>query len=287
MAAQHLHAIGSVGMVTGAEIEGMELGSKEVVFRPRGNKGGKFDVNIGTAGSITLLLQCMMPVAMYADRATEISITGGTDVAWSPPIDFLRFVLLPVLNRMGIRASIELVRRGYYPKGGGLVRARMYPSTPGGIRIKVDNEIRGISHCSMLPKKVAIRQANAAERVLRANRYDATIEIECKNHTSTGSGITLWCGAKSGSSLGARGKPAERVGEEAASILISELNSNSSVDVHMVDQLIPYMAFSDIKNKITVRELTGHIKTNIWVVEHFLPDVKFKVDVGRITSIQR
>jgi RNA 3'-terminal phosphate cyclase (ATP) len=286
-AAQHLNSIRSAGMMTDADLGGVELRSKEMTFHPKKNEGGKFNVEIGTAGSISLVLQCIMPVAVFAKDMVEMSITGGTDVAWSPPIDFLRFVLLPTLSSMGVRAEIELIRRGYYPEGGGLVKAMIHPSRLGRMESesRKDDMIRGISHSSRLPESVAVRQADTARRILREDGYEVSVDLERSDHPSTGSGITLWSGCKSGSSLGARGKPAEKVGEEAAKMILAELNSDSTVDLYLSDQLLPYMALSHTRNEMIVRELTEHARTNVWVIERFF-DAGFEIKEDGLTEIR-
>ena len=287
LAAQHLESVRCVALLTDADVRGLKLGSTELTFSPKEVKSGEYDIDIGTAGSIALLLQCLMPAAMHAKDVVSLHIRGGTDVAWSPPIDHLRYVMLPTIARMGYDAHIDLIRRGYYPRGGGLVKATIHPSDLSGIVLEREKtEIRGISHSSRLPEHVAIRQAMSAREVLAEEGYDAQISTECSQYGSTGSGITLWCPGIGGSSLGERGKPAEEVGREAARALLEELGSGASTDVHLADQLIPYMALADGKCSLTTRLLTSHARTNIWVVERFL-DVQFEVEENELVWIRK
>jgi RNA 3'-terminal phosphate cyclase (ATP) len=284
LAPQHLHAIHAAKILTNARVDFLRAGSKELVFIPEKSSGGSFRVDIGTAGSITLLLQCILPICVCSDEITEVKIRGGTDVAWSPPFDFLRWVLIPVLKKMGCDISLSLSKRGYYPKGGGEVLARIQPAKLGKI-CKVKHEERaifGISHSSRLPG-VAERQARAAEKKLEENGYNSSIRVEEKSYLSTGSGITIWSGCKSGSSLGEKGKRAEKVGGEAASSLLKELSSPAGVDVYLADQLLPFMAIGK-GSKITTRELSLHATTNLWVIERFLGSI-FKVEKGEIIKI--
>ena len=287
LAAQHLEAVRCIALLTDADVRGLKLGSTELTFYPKEVKSGEYDIDIGTAGSITLLLQCLMPVAMRSNDVVSINIRGGTDVAWSPPIDYLRYVMLPTIAKMGYDAHIDLIRRGYYPRGGGLVKAVIHPSDLSGVVLQGEKiEIMGISHCSRLPKHVAIRQAMSAKEVLAEGECDAQISTECSQYESTGSGITLWCPGMGGSSLGEKGKPAEEVGREAARDLLEELRSGASTDVHLADQLIPYMALADGECSLTTRLLTSHARTNIWVVERFL-DVQFKIEEKELVCIRK
>ena len=299
--AQHMSAIRTAADMTGARVSGLKPGSTELTFCPGDISGGHYNIDIGTAGSITLLLQCLVPVASVAQEPVTLDITGGTDVAWSPPIDYMAHVLLPVLTAMGLKCSIELYRRGYYPRGGGRVTAIIQPSVLEAVDLekKKDKDkeeereeergekkekekekepctVSGISHSSNLPSHVARRQADAAVQALEKAGYSSSIDTSPSGFPSTGSGITLWCGHAGGSALGKRGLPAEKVGRMAAGEIITELDSWAAVDVHLADQLIPYMGLPR-GGSFTVWEVSGHTKTNIWVVEQFL-GVEFRIE---------
>ncbi|MBC2697853.1 MAG: RNA 3'-terminal phosphate cyclase [ANME-2 cluster archaeon] len=302
--AQHMSAIRTAADMTGARISGLKSGSTELTFSPGvstsgGIPGGYYKIDIGTAGSITLLLQCLMPIALAAQEPVSLDITGGTDVAWSPPIDYMAHVLLPVLETMGLKCNIKLQRRGYYPRGGGRVAAIIHPSALRAVDLDKEKEadtkkeegmekewergkekepcrVAGISHSSNLPPHVMQRQADAATAALEKAGYSSSIDTWAANSPSTGSGITLWCGHAGGSALGKRGLPAEKVGKAAAGEIITELGSGAAVDVHLADQLIPYIGLAG-GGSLTVRDVSGHTRTNIWVVEQFL-GVEFRIE---------
>lgn len=145
-------------------------------------------------------------------------------------------------------------------------------------------QVLGISHCSNLPEHVARRQAEAAVACLSLAGYPASIDCQALRLPSTGSGITLWRGGKGASSLGERGLPAEKVGRTAAAELIAELASPASVDVHLADQLIVYLALAG--GELSVREISLHASTNIWTVGHFL-DKEIKVKENAANGIFR
>ncbi len=278
LSAQHVKAVESLARICEAHIEGCCLQSTRMHFVPGKIKGGDYEIDMGTAGSISLFLQCLMPALMHAPSAVRIKITGGTDVQWSPSIDYLRFVTLGALSRMGYDCSLRLIRRGYYPRGDGYVEAVIFPSslTKASFDMNHCNLVVGISHSSGLPAHVAERQAFAAQKTLRESGYDVKISLDIKDYASTGSGITLWCGTVGGSALGKPGLRAEKVGESAAEALLSDLKSGAGVDVFLADQLIPYIALAG-GGSLTTRIITPHTKTNIWVTEQFLP-VKFKIE---------
>jgi RNA 3'-terminal phosphate cyclase (ATP) len=274
---QHLKALETAAMICDAKVSGLFPVSTEISFAPVEIKGGKYDIDIGTAGSISLLLQCIMPALPFAKEDVELTIRGGTDVAWSPTIDYLQYVTFRALKQFGYSGNIILKEHGYYPKGGGKVSTFFKPCRLKGFHfLKAEEEIQGISHASNLPTHVPLRQAEAASRRLRENGYPSQIETQSFEAFSTGSGITLWTGYIGSSALGEKGLPAEKVGNAAADSIIPELRAGTSVDVHLADQLIPYMALAG-NSSYTVRELSLHTETNIWITEQFL-DVKFRIE---------
>jgi len=278
---QHLTVVRALAEISDAEIDGAFKGSRTLVFKPRDLKGGNYVFNIGTAGSISLVLQALLPVLSFADRPSTVEIIGGTDVPWSPPIDYIKHVMIPLLSRLGVKVlEIKVIRRGHYPRGGGRVKVIIAP-------VKVLNainltnfgkiiEVRGISHAVKLPCHVAKRQARAASEFIRERlKIEPTIDIECYEpskdpHLGPGSGIVVWAKGEhsimSGDSLGAKGKRAEIVGKEAAMKLIEDLSSNTALDRHMSDIIIPYLALAHGTSRITGAKLTLHTYTNIHVV---------------------
>ncbi len=287
LARQHLVSVRAIREITQAEIEGARLGSTELTYRPGKIKPGKYKVDIGTAGSISMVLHTLLPVCLFAGQPMELLIRGGTDVKWSPPVDYLKHVFLPIIGKMGVRAKIEIQSRGYYPKGGGIVRAAVHP-LPSLRALKLLElgavaGIRGIAHSSNLPCHIVERMANAAENKLN---YPCSIEHECGKGFSTGTGIVLWVTGENSflgsSSLGEVGKRAEKVGEEAAAQLVEELQANAPLDSHMSDQVIPYLALAEGTSRVRVAKLTNHVTTNIYVVEKIL-SLKFKIKEGLIS----
>lgn len=282
---QHLSGIQLTGELVDAAIEGLEVGSTEVSFIPKQRRGGSFRVDIGTAGSISLILQAVLPPAVLAPDPITFQIRGGTDVKWSPPIDYLRNVFAPVLRRLGPVVDIEQKKRGHYPRGGGEVFCKVSPVNELNSLDLVDfqelNAVEGVSHCVRLPSHVAERQASSAEHVIR-KKYDVDINIETESysknedhHLNPGSGIVLWADDRNGTRLGAdslgdRGVRAEEVGSKAAEQLIHEISSGRAIDSHLADMIVPYLAVSSGKSTIGISEVTSHLTTNLWTIEQIL-----------------
>lgn len=283
---QHLTAIKAAAVMSGAEVEGLHLGSTRVVFRPTQVRAGSFAFDIGTAGSVTLLLQALLPIMAYAPGPVEVRVRGGTDVPWSPPIDYLRNVIAYYLTKFGYAPEIELVRRGHYPRGGGLVIARVRnpPRSLEPVRLVRRGdvaEVRGVSHCVRLPRHVAERQARAAEEELRRAGLRVPVKIDVEwyephrdPHLGPGSGIVIWAEAGEsrigGDSLGAKGKRAEVVGKEAARRMLRDLATGLALDTHMSDNAIPYAALAWGTSELGGAELTMHAYTNAWLVKKVL-----------------
>jgi RNA 3'-phosphate cyclase len=276
LAPQHLRGIMAVKELTNAQVDGAKIGSTSLRFIPTTIRPGGYNVNIGTAGSITLILQAFNLPAAFTAHPVSITISGGTDVKWSPPIDYMKKVFLKILDRMGYRGNINIIKRGYYPKGGGAVCAEIMPAERlGHIQLSKRGRFKrivGISYSMNLPSHVVERQKKAAEDVLKD--YETCIKTECLSGISTDCGIVLWAEFEDtvlgSSSLGRLGKPAENVGSEAALGLLREIKANATVDAYMADQLIPYMALAESSSSIVVSDLTGHLKTNIYTTERFL-----------------
>jgi RNA 3'-terminal phosphate cyclase (ATP) len=278
---QHLMSIETAAMLCDADIKGTFPGSTDIYFSPSEIKGINDTISIGTAGSIPLLMQAIMPIASFAKEKTKLRISGGTDVAWSPSIDYLKEVTLKALKMMGYQADITLIERGYYPKGEGFAEIEIVPSKLRGFYHISENQndnkiIYGISHCSRLPEHVAKRQAESAVKILGEIGKEADIDITSDNFTSTGSGITLWSGLSGSVSISKKGLPAEKVGEYAAKEMLNELLSGAEVDVHLADQLIPYLGLAG-DGSFTVREISKHCLTNMHITEKML-DVRFSIN---------
>ncbi|MFW9933205.1 MAG: RNA 3'-terminal phosphate cyclase [Candidatus Thorarchaeota archaeon] len=282
---QHIAGIELTGRLVNAEIKGLEIGSETIEFKPGERGAGIFDYDIGTAGSVSLVLQAVLPPAILSDEPVGFRLRGGTDVSWSPPVDYLREVFVPILARMGPRLAIIQERRGHYPKGGGKVSVDTTPCEKISPASFVDfgnlKTVSGISHCVKLPPHVAERQAESAEDILseRGLSFQSIVRESYQRHNDPhlgpGSGIVLWAESDTGNRLGAdvlgsKGKRAELVGSEAARRLVQDLSTTKAIDSHLCDMLIPYMALAKGESLMGVTEVTSHLTTNIWVAHHIL-----------------
>ncbi|HIE23764.1 MAG TPA: RNA 3'-terminal phosphate cyclase [Candidatus Korarchaeota archaeon] len=278
---QHLTAAKILAQMTEARFEGLSVGSTRVRFEPKKRKGGRYVFDIGTAGSISLIIQAVLPVALFADRESTIEIRGGTDVRFAPPIDYMRNVFIKNLAFIGVdHVEISVRRRGHYPRGGGLVTLKVQPIEKiGTISIEVRepvSRISGIAHAVKLPKHVVERIISSTKEALRKHGYE-DVEIAGEwspnSHLGPGAGITIFADAGTilgADSLGERGKPSEKVGKEAAERLILELKTKKAFDQHMGDMIIPYLAMAGGSSLIGVSKYTLHAESNLWLTKQIL-----------------
>lgn len=290
LAAQHVAALEALAAVSGATVEGLRPGSRQIVVTPGSPRGGRHRFDVGTAGSVTLVLQACLPAALLAPTPTELTLIGGTDVRWSPPVDYFRFVFLPLLARMGGHVEVEVLRRGYYPRGGGEVRVKVAPvagfqplvvEPPGTLK-----RIRGIAHAANLPPDVAQRMRQAAARQFVAIAEAKVEEQTLGNAQAHGQGgaVVLWTEHENtvigADALAERGVTAETVGQDAGEEMVSDLRAHASLDVHASDQVLIYAALAKGESRFSAREVSSHALTAMWLLEAFL-DVRFEtVQVG-------
>lgn len=280
LAPQHLAAVQAVAQLCNAETEGLALRTQDFTFRPGPIRGGDFRFDVGTAGSITLVLQAVLPVALAAPAASTFHIIGGTDVKAAPPFDYFRYVFVPLLQRLGFDIRATLVRRGYYPRGGGEVEVRVQPGRPEPLVLEtpgVLQELAGIAHVANLPAHIVERMQRTATQIL-AEHGDVHIETQQLGRAEAigaGGAIVLWARLANtllgSSEVAQRGIPAERIAEQAAYALHAELRAAITIDVHAADQLLIYLALAGRPAHFTARAFSSHTQTTAWLIEQFLP----------------
>jgi len=297
---QHLEAVLTAGKLCNAKVEGAKLGSRELWFTPQEINGGNSEALIETAGSIPMLLLATLPICLFAENPVRLHVAkGGTDTTHAPTINYLRYVFLPALKQIGVEAEITLQKYGYYPKGMGEATMTVKPNrhlkpitleTFGKLK-----RIKGVSVCTFLAdRQVAERQAKTAKDYLSQSGYKADIQVvnDQSNPIQKGSSIVLWAETDTNVIIGADAigelrKMSEAVGKEVAEKLITDLAVKPTVDVHLADMLIPYMALAEGKSAFLTRTISAHIESNIWLIEKML-NVKFTIEkVNNLYRIEK
>ena len=294
---QHLEAVLTAAKICNAKVQGATLGSRELWFSPQHIKGGNIEAEIQTAGNIPMLLLATLPICLFADKSVLLHVAkGGTDTSHAPTINYMRYILLPVLNQMGVDAVITVQKYGYYPKGMGEATIIVKPThNLKAVQLEDFGRVKriiGVSVCTFLAdRQVAERQAKTAKDYLSQNGYNPTIQIvnDESNTYQKGSSIVLWAETDTGVIVGADAigelrKLSEAVGKEAAEKLSIELAVKPTVDVYLADMLIPYMALAQGKSTFLTRTISEHIEANIWLMEKML-NVKFTIQ--KINNLYR
>ncbi|MCL1965600.1 MAG: RNA 3'-terminal phosphate cyclase [Candidatus Bathyarchaeota archaeon] len=289
---QHLESVLTAAKLCNATVEGALLGSEELWFTPKQIVGGPVEAVIETAGSIPMLFMAVLPICVYAKNPVTLHVAkGGTDTMYAPTINYLKFVLLPTLFKMGVKAEISVQKYGYYPKGMGEATLTVEPASMLH-HVQLESfgnleSVNGVSVCTFLAdRQVAKRQADAAMQTLNMHRIARQAQIrvldDLSNSYQKGSSITMWAKTDTGVLLGADalgklGKTSESVGKDAAERLINELESQSTVDTFLADMLIPYIALAEGNSFFYTRHVSEHVEANIWLMETML-NSKFNIE---------
>lgn len=331
---QHLAVLETMAELCDADVSGAELSAETVAFDPwRADgdgevdaddsdspplegatdadgprlEGGEYAVDIGTAGSIALLFDAVLPLATVLESPLRLTVTGGTDVRWSPPLDYFRHVKLPLCRRFGLVAACEGDRRGFYPDGGGRATLHLGPSRLEPIELVERGPLEGVrvystDAAALSDSDVAFRQVEGAlERLeigsidVRTGESDDRIRpVERRETTaaspSPGSAIVLRLDHGTGiagfSALGERGKPAERVGEDAADAANRFLErgpDGAPVDRHLADQLLVLLALAG--GRVRLPAVTDHVATGCELLEAFEVDIDLEESGTRAATV--
>lgn len=300
LAAQHLTAVRAAAMICDARLAGDRLGSPQLTFEPQVPPiAGSYEFDVaearqgGSAGAATLVIQTLLLPLALANGDSTLTVRGGTHVPWSPPFHYLRDVYLPMLARLGVQAVAELSAWGWYPAGRGEITVTITGQTtltpilvegePGDQSDSVAGlelgpgllqRVKGLAVAASLPAHIAQRMRNRATNLLQQAALPAEIEPRRVQSVSPGAGLFLaaeYQAVRAGfSALGQKGKPAERVAEEAVNALLAFHQSGAALDQHLADQLILPLILAGQPGPVRVERLSTHTLTNIWVVEQFL-----------------
>jgi RNA 3'-terminal phosphate cyclase (ATP) len=273
---QHVVAIKTIAELFHATVENLKVGENWIRFTPTNDKfDHKFTkVDVGSAGSIPLILQALIPTVSLSCNSLNIHITGGTDVTMSPTMDYFRNIVMELYRTIGIKCTINILRRGYYPQGGGIIRAEISPChKPNTLDLLSTRclEPRIVCVCCQLPIHVAERQISSSLLELEKNgvRCDGYLS-SYERSSSPGSSLLVFSMSDfgpyiGGDSIGELGKPAEKVGAEAAQRFLESYHAAVPVDFFLADMLVVPLSLSKGKSRYRVGKVTNHLKTNLQI----------------------
>lgn len=271
---QHLTAVRAAAAISGARVEGDELGSRTLTFEPGPVLPGEHFFSIGSAGSANLVLQTVLLPLARAPEPSEIIVEGGTHNPMAPPFDFLEKSYLPLLARMGVRTEASLERMGFVPTGGGRVRVRVHPGTLGRLELEDPGRLirrRAVATVASLPTHISrreldvlrdrlgLRHGEEVERVIEGQGPGNVLHLELEHQH-----VTLVF-----TSFGERGLPAEKVAMRLVNEVRRFTRAKVAVDEHLADQLLLPMAFGR-GGSFTSLEPTLHARTHAEIIALFL-----------------
>ena len=293
---QHVAALNVLSEVFGGALTGASPGSSTVTFVPGSARLSTLSLDMGTAASISLVLQAVIPAVSLTGSRLSLDLRGGTDVPWSPTIDYLQRVVRPAFESIGIRFDMVVNRRGYYPRGGGSVTTSVEPGR-GVMAVQQGSprqasDVALVSRCASLPRHVAERQLSAASSMLASSGITVrSEELFEELSDSPGSSVLAYhadsSSAIGGDSIGARGRPAEDVGKGAAANFVAAARAEAWIDSNLGDMIIPLLSLADEASKIRIPSVTEHLKSGMVLASKFT-DCRWAVESdgeGAVVSV--
>ena len=274
--AQHLTAVKILQKITNAEVIGAELGSTEIKFIPNKIESLELIEDIKTAGSISLILQVLIPVVSIAQKKLTLIIKGGTDVLWSPSMDYTQYVLKEAYSRMGIKFSIEVIKRGYYPKGGGEIKIQVYPA-----EIKSVNFIeRKTNNLKLICTFSKISLEKIKEKIEKI-KEKIKVESEIKEEEAIDSGASLLIyNIDNNSIMGIDSLFNKKI--QDFDLDLDKINNNSlGLDEKLADMIVVPASLAKGKTIFRVKEITNHLETNLFVTSKI---TGCKYGIGKISE---
>jgi RNA 3'-terminal phosphate cyclase (ATP) len=280
--AQHLKVVQACQEMCHGLVENAAVGSKEITYTPGGRfNGGEYSWDIGTAGSTTMMAQTLLSLACFARKPSKFRLEGGLFQDFAPSAYHMKFVLLPLLKRMGVRAELDIIRPGYVPRGGGVVEIKVEPAG----KLKPLNlteqgevfSIKGIALSSHLrEKRVSQRMAAECQKALSSYGYKLEIEkIEDESSLQEGAALAIYAEMSLGNRLGSDragrpGRSSESIGRYVAERFIEDVKTGAAVDRYIADQLIIYAGLADGVTRYSAPDISEHVEANLWLIEEFL-----------------
>ena len=279
---QHVTSILACASMCGGTTEGVAVDSTEFTFLPGARiSGGTYDWDIGTAGSTTMLVFSVLPLACFADQPVRARIEGGVFQDFAPSPYHLQHALAALLQRMGVTVQLEVTRPGYVPQGAGVLQLTVTPvsralpaltlTQPGVVR-----EVRGIAVASHLAERhVSDRMASVCQQHLAAAGLSSSIErVDDSTAQHAGANLAIWAESTTGCVFGADragafGRSSEAIGTFVAKTFLQDLRSGATVDRHVADQLVLFAALAHGTSRYIVPRETEHLATNLWLIGQF------------------
>lgn len=265
--AQHLTSIKLLSKICNANVEGLKIGSTSIKFIPHEVESCSLEVNIGTAGSISLLLQVIIPAVALTGKKLKLSIIGGTDVLWSPTGNYTKHVLAQAYSRLGIDFSMNIKKRGYYPKGGGIVNIEVFPSkniVPINLLQRKTKDVKLFCSFSKISKEVIMNSIENTEKEIEKKGFSVITDVKEETAIDRGSSMLIFS-EDSDSIIGSDGLYDSKKGKFSENVSNDFLTCELGVDYHLADMLVLPASLSKDMSKFRVQKISKHLETNLYV----------------------
>jgi RNA 3'-terminal phosphate cyclase (ATP) len=275
----HLSTVKLLAKICNAHVEGLHLGSTTIKFSPNQVQDMRLRENVGTAGSISLILQAVIPAVSLAKRNLELLVTGGTDVPWSPTTNYTKYVLAEAYSRIGIDFTLDVQKRGYYPKGGGLVDLRVLPCrriNAVTLTKRIQKNAKIICSHSDLPEDQIHSSVNHIKNELAKNEFSIQTEIKSEKALDRGASVLAFS-HDSNSVTGADDLYDKKT--EFGAAISQKLIESLGVDTNLSDMLVIPLSLTKDLSVFTVKEITKHLETNLYITSKI---TGCKYGVGKI-----
>ena len=278
---QHLIGVKLLSKICNANVEGLEIGSSTIKFIPNEVENSSLKENIGTAGSISLILQVLIPAISISKKSLKLSIIGGTDVPWSPTSNYTKHVLAEAYSRMGIKFNMKIIKRGYYPKGGGKIELEVFPSKKI-IPINLSHRKTKLakllcSYSKFSVNKINVQVKKARER-LEKEGYTITSEITNEPALNEGCSMLVYS-FDPNSIVGCDDLLTNKMNDLGKSVSNDFASCNLGVDNHLSDMLVIPSSLINEMSVYRVKKITKHLETNLYVTSKI---TECKYGIGKL-----
>ena len=280
---QHMLGVKILAKVFQAGVEGLHLNSTRLKFVPGAGREMELDEDVGTAGSIPLILQVLIPAVSLAKKRLKISIVGGTDVPWSPTVDYTKFVLGKAFSNIGIEFLVDIKKRGYYPKGGGLVKAEIFPCiNPKHMSLtkRTAKLAKLVCSYSKVPYDTVKEEVFVARKSLEQSGFH--VDYTIKEESALDRGCSILAFSQDDTSvIGADVIYQNSMKGLGGMVANKFLESDLGVDPSLSDMLVAPLALIPETSVFTVNRITKHLETNLFVASKI---TGCKYGIGKIEN---
>ena len=278
---QHLTAILILQKIANAKVIGAKIGSTELKFIPGNIENLELVEDVKTAGSIALILQVLIPVVSISQKKLSLTIKGGTDVLWSPSMDYTQYVLKEAYSRIGINFSIKLTKRGYYPKGGGEIKLEVYPSKIKSINFsqRKTNNFKMICTFSKISREIIIEKLKIIEEKISKRNFNVEIEIKEEKAIDSGASLLLYS-IDENSIIGEDGLFNKKT-QNFDLDFDKFIDNLTGMDKNLADMLVVPASLGGKRTVFQVKEITKHLETNLFVTSKI---TGCKYGIGKISG---